>query len=161
MIGSALCAHKKRNNTLPKRQGVQLVEKISAPQARIQTESSGFAAVFIKSPALPDFLFQSEQKFRLSELLSRLDVSERMLGTSHSIETVVSIERLFAQILMSSYRRVPMPSFSACSSAACQLVSGCTAWKWSSGSSMWWCSCSSHSRLAGLTGAALTASAHA
>ena len=35
------------------------------------------------------------QKFRQSELLSRSDVSERMLGTSHSIETVVSIEMLF------------------------------------------------------------------
>jgi hypothetical protein len=51
--------------------------------------------MIIKSPALPDFLYQSGQKFRQSELLSRSDVSERMLGTSPSIETVVSIERLF------------------------------------------------------------------
>ena len=43
---------------------------------------------------VPRILYQSGQEFRKSKLLSRLDVSERMLSTSHSIETVVSIEKL-------------------------------------------------------------------
>ena len=38
---------------------------------------------------------------------------------------------LIGQILMSSYSRVPMPSFSACSRQLIQSVSGWRWWKWS------------------------------
>ena len=65
------------------------------------------------------------------------------------------------QIRTSSYLRLPRPSFSPCSSAAGQLVSGWTTWKWSpphpQPSS---CLCSPSTE-AGLTGMALTASTQA
>ena len=70
--------------------------KHSAACSAISIENRGSAVIFIKSPALPDFLYQSEQKFRLSELLSRFDVSEPQARYIASIESVVSIEFPFS-----------------------------------------------------------------
>ena len=73
------------------------------------------------------FYTRRDKSFAQSELLSRSDVSERMLGTSPSIETVVSIERLFEKTLffdsLKKKRRQKPPFFLFCPGQSAATIS--------------------------------------
>ena len=90
------CGQTPRTHTTKRRAQARLQASLLRAMRAISIENRGSAVIFIKSPALPDFLYQSEQKFRLSELLSRFDLSELQARYIASIESVVSIEFPFS-----------------------------------------------------------------